>query len=39
MIHLYDDGGRWWVMHAIWEDEREGVALPREIFEAWSEVG
>ena len=32
MIHLFDDGRRWWIMHVIWDDEREGVSLPREIF-------
>ena len=28
MIHLYDDGARWWIMHVIWDDERDGVELP-----------
>ena len=31
-IHLFDDGTRWWIMHVIWDDEREGVGLPRWIF-------
>ena len=33
MIHLYDDGTRWWIMHVIWDDEREGVVVPAELFE------
>ncbi|SMF61626.1 hypothetical protein [Allosphingosinicella indica] len=28
MIHLYDDGTRWWIMHVIWDDEREGLRIP-----------
>ena len=35
MIQLFDDGCRWWIMHAIWDDEREGVEIPRELFEEW----
>lgn len=31
MLHLYDDGSRWWIMHCIWDDEREGVRLPPEL--------
>ena len=34
MIHLYDDGTRWWVMHVIWDDEREGLTLPLHLFSA-----
>ncbi len=34
MIHLYDDGARWWIMHMIWDDERDGLALPADLFEA-----
>lgn len=34
MIHLYDDGEHWWIMHMIWDDEREGLALPADLFEA-----
>lgn len=34
MIHLYDDGARWWIMHMIWDDEREGVSIPTGLFEA-----
>lgn len=34
MIHLYDDGRRWWIMHIIWDDEREGVTLPLDLFSA-----
>lgn len=34
MIHLWNDGpertGRWWVMGIIWDNEREGLALPAE---------
>jgi hypothetical protein len=37
--HLFNDGSRWWLMHLIWDDEREGVAVPREIFDAWRDVG
>jgi hypothetical protein len=32
MMHLYDDGDRWWIMQMIWDDEREGVALPGDLF-------
>jgi hypothetical protein len=32
MIHLYDDGERWWIMQMIWDDERAGVELPAELF-------
>ncbi|WP_146193560.1 hypothetical protein [Sphingosinicella humi] len=32
MIQLFDDGARWWIMHVIWDDEREGVTLPSELF-------
>jgi hypothetical protein len=39
MIQLFDDGSRWWIMHVIWDDERDGVALPRTIFEDWQDVG
>jgi hypothetical protein len=39
MIQLFDDGRRWWIMHVIWDDEREGVTLPRTIFEDWQDVG
>jgi hypothetical protein len=37
--HLFNDGSRWWLMHLIWDDEREGVEVPREVFEEWSDVG
>jgi hypothetical protein len=37
--HLYNDGSRWWLMHLIWDDEREGVTVPREIFEEWRDIG
>ena len=39
LAHLYNDGTRWWLMHLIWDDEREGVEVPREVFEEWSDVG
>ncbi len=39
LAHLYHDGRRWWLMHLIWDDEREGVKVPREIFEDWRVVG
>ena len=28
MIHLWHDGGRWWIMGMIWDNEREGLTLP-----------
>ena len=37
--HLYNDGHRWWLMHLIWDDEREGVEVPRAIFEEWRDIG
>ena len=37
--HLFDDGTRWWLMHMIWDDEREGVKVPREPFDEWEDVG
>ncbi|HEX8482336.1 MAG TPA: hypothetical protein VF650_10565 [Allosphingosinicella sp.] len=37
--HLFNDGRRWWLMHLIWDDEREGLTVPREIFEDWEDVG
>ena len=32
LMHLYDDGERWWIMQMIWDDERPGVEIPRELF-------
>ncbi|HEX8224517.1 MAG TPA: hypothetical protein VF605_11935 [Allosphingosinicella sp.] len=37
--HLFNDGTRWWLMHMIWDDEREGVKVPREPFDEWEDVG
>ena len=37
--HLFNDGRRWWLMHLIWDDEREGVEVPREVFEDWEDAG
>ena len=37
--HLYNDGARWWLMHLIWDDEREGVEVPRTVFDEWEDVG
>ena len=37
--HLFDDGRRWWLMHMIWDDERDGVEGPRAVFVDWEEVG
>lgn len=37
--HLYHDGTRWWLMHMIWDDEREGVAVPRALFDEWRDIG
>jgi hypothetical protein len=37
--HLFNDGERWWLMHLIWDDEREGVEVPRAVFDEWRDVG
>jgi hypothetical protein len=37
--HLFNDGARWWLMHLIWDDEREGVEVPRPVFDDWEDVG
>ena len=37
--HLYNDGERWWLVHLIWDDEREGVVVPRTPFDEWEDVG
>ena len=37
--HLFNDGRRWWLMHLIWDDEREGVEVPRAVFDQWKDVG
>ncbi len=37
--HLFNDGARWWLMHLIWDDEREGVEVPRDVFDEWKDVG
>jgi hypothetical protein len=37
--HLYHDGARWWLVHLIWDDEREGLIVPRELFDRWQDVG
>jgi len=29
-IQLFHDGERWWITHATWDDEREGVSIPAE---------
>ena len=39
LAHLYHDGRRWWLMHLIWDDERDGVKVPREVFDQWRDVG
>jgi hypothetical protein len=39
LAHLFNDGARWWLMHLIWDDEREGVRVPREVFDEWKDVG
>ena len=39
LAHLFNDGSRWWLMHLIWDDERVGVTVPREMFDEWSDVG
>ena len=39
MAHLFHDGARWWLMHLIWDDEREGLEVPRAIFDDWEDVG
>lgn len=30
-IQLYNDGTRWWVVSIMWDNERDGVALPEEL--------
>lgn len=37
--HLFHDGARWWLVHLIWDDERAGLTVPREIFDDWADVG
>ncbi|HEX8513167.1 MAG TPA: hypothetical protein VF688_08670 [Allosphingosinicella sp.] len=37
--HLFNDGRRWWLMHMIWDDERDGVEVPRAVFDDWEDVG
>jgi hypothetical protein len=37
--HLFNDGTRWWLMHLIWDDEREGLEVPRAVFDEWEDVG
>jgi hypothetical protein len=39
LAHLYHDGARWWLMHLIWDDEREGVEVPRAVFDEWEDIG
>ncbi len=29
LIQLYDDGSRWWVLSVLWDNERDGVRVPR----------
>jgi hypothetical protein len=29
-IQLFHDGARWWVVSIMWDNERDGVALPAE---------
>ena len=38
LAHLFNDGRRWWLMHMIWDDERDGVEVPRTVFEEWEDV-
>lgn len=35
-IQLYHDGERWWVLSVLWDNEREGVALPEDWLRAGS---
>ena len=37
--HLFNDGRRWWLVHLIWDDERDGVEVPRAVFDEWEDVG
>ncbi len=30
-IQLMHDGERWWIMSTLWDNEREGVALPSDL--------
>ncbi|WP_164116585.1 hypothetical protein [Sphingorhabdus sp. Alg239-R122] len=33
MVHLWNDGLRWWIMSIIWDNEREGVSIPAHWFD------
>ena len=33
MIHLWNDGTRWWIMSIIWDNEREGLSIPQHWFD------
>ena len=39
LAQLYHDGRRWWLMHLLCDDEREGVKVPRAIFDEWRDIG
>jgi hypothetical protein len=30
-IQLMHDGERWWILSTLWDNEREGVALPKDL--------
>ena len=30
-IQLFHDGARWWVASIMWDNERDGVALPEDL--------
>jgi hypothetical protein len=30
-LQLMHDGERWWILSCIWDNEREGVALPKDL--------
>lgn len=38
LILLYWDGTRWWITGAVWEDEHDGVTLPRSWIGTHEEV-
>jgi hypothetical protein len=30
-IQMFDDGKRWWVLSILWDTERQGNPLPKEM--------
>ena len=31
LLHLFDDGDRWWIMHCIWDEERPENPIPEAL--------